>query len=197
LSLVPVLAGASVAAVGLYAAALAARPPRPILAAARAAPVGALAAITLVTGCQAQLVLAFGFSALGAFLLAQVAYTGLFVEDGGGRIALLAEPWRNLGLAVGMAGPAFALARLWPALESPVLEIGACTYAGALAAMVGAAFTLPHRLWPATAGAAGLLAADALKAARLFGPLRGAWSAWPVFALCWAAQALIAWGYLR
>lgn len=207
------LAAASAVAAALCAVALGAKPRPAILAVFKAAPVGALAALAYITGCQGQLVLAFGFCALGdgisagedpewlpaslaAYLLGQTAFVSLFVEDGGGRVALLAEPWRNLGVAVGMAAPAFALARLWPAFETPALEVGACAYAAVLAAMVGAAFTLPHRLWPAMAGAGGLLAAEGLRAARRF----GGWPEWttaPAFGLYYAAQALIAWAYLR
>jgi uncharacterized membrane protein YhhN len=208
------LAQASAAAALIYAAARGAQPPPLVLALVKAAPVAALAALAYITGSQTQLVLAFGFSALGdgisaaenpeaapaqlaAFLLAAVAFVSLFVEDGGGRLALQAEPWRNLGVAAGMAAPAFALARLWPRIATPALAAGACAYAVALAILVGAAFTLPHRLWPAIAGAGGLMAADGLKAARQFGGWRADWGALLGWGLYYAAQALIAWGYLR
>jgi uncharacterized membrane protein YhhN len=132
---------------------------------------------------------------LSAFLLAHVSYIWLFIHDGGGRAALIAEPVRTLGVAAAFAAGVTMLAWLWRSLGA--MRIAVLAYATALCLMAAASFTLPYRLWPAMLGAAAFTASDGLLSAELFKDLRAPWLTYAVWGLYYAAQALIVWAYLR
>jgi uncharacterized membrane protein YhhN len=206
------LIAASVGAAALYGTRLVGRPPSRLGALVKPVAVGGLAGLSCVAGAPWPLTVALGLSALGdaalagetrrglpvalaAFLAAQLAYVRLFAAEGGGRAALLAEPWRNLGVAGAMAAGTAMLLWLWrgPGPMRPA----AAVHGAALAATVGFAFTLPYQLWPAMAGAAGCLVADALLSAELFAGLTAPWAPYAAWWLYYAAQGLIVWAYLR
>lgn len=207
----------SAAAAVIYGAALIGRPPSAPRTLVKAAAVGGLAGAAYITGSQLQLILALGLGALGlgalgdgllatvsrrwlpaglaAFLAGHLCYIWLFLEDGGGRAALLAEPWRNLGVAGAMAAGTLTLLSALRGLGP--LKPAAAAYVAALTAMAACAFTLPHQLWPAMAGAVGLMISDGLLAAELFAGARSWWSRHAIWWLYYAGQAMIAWAYLR
>ena len=83
---------------------------------------------------------------LAAFLLAQIAYLWLFVDDGFGWVILGAEPARAVGAAVALAAGAALLVWLWRSLDAVRPAVAA--YVAALSLMAASAFTLPPRLWP-------------------------------------------------
>jgi uncharacterized membrane protein YhhN len=174
--------------------------------------VAALAGVAFVDQAPWPLIAALGLSAFGdalladespqrlpfglaAFLIAHLAYIALFAHDGGGRYALLAEPWRNLGVGGAMAAGAAMLIWLWSGLGP--LKPAVAAYAVALAAMAGFAFTLPYWLWPAMAGAVAFIGSDALLSAQLFKGLKSRAASVAVWWLYYTAQALILWAYLR
>lgn len=174
--------------------------------------VGALAALAYIRGAPTPLVVALGLSAigdgflagdpeeflplgLGAFLAAHVAYIWLFVQDGGGRAALAAEPVRALGVAFALGAGVAMLTWLWRSLGA--LRPAVAVYAAALAAMTAAAFTLPKILWPAMPGAVSFLASDAILSAELFKGLRSRVASQAVWWLYCGAQAAITYAYLR
>jgi uncharacterized membrane protein YhhN len=132
---------------------------------------------------------------LGAFLLAHLAYVWLFLHDGGGRAALIAEPVRSLGVAAAFAVGVTMLAWLWRSLGA--MRPAVVVYVAALCAMAASSFTLPYRLWPAMAGAVAFIASDGILSAELFKTIRSGWSPYAVWGLYYAAQALIVWAYLR
>jgi uncharacterized membrane protein YhhN len=206
------LAGLSAAASAGYGAWFVAQPvsaPRTLV---KTAAVGLLAVLAYVEGAPLALTIALVLGAagdaflagdparwlpagLGAFLLAHLIYVGLFVHDGGGRAALVAEPLRDLGVAAAFAAGVTLTAWLWRSLGPMRLPV--LLYAIAVSAMTAAAFTLPRRLWPAMVGAALFTASDTLLSAELFKGLRAGWTPHAVWALYYAAQALIVWAYLR
>lgn len=201
----------SATAAAVYGGLLAGRPPSPVRNLMGAAAVGGLAGLAYVAGAQLQLSLALGLGMLGdgllageprrwstaglAALLAGLAcYVWLFLEDGGGRAALLAEPWRNLGVAGAMAAGAAMLLGLWRGGGQS--KFAAAALAVLQTAVTACAFTLPHQLWPAMVGAPGLMASSALLAGERLG-LRSWWSPYLRWWLYFASQAMIAWAYLR
>ena len=144
-----VLIGLSALACAVYAA-LVERAPSPGRTLVKTVAVGALAALAYIRGAPTPLVVALGLSAigdaflagdpkkwlpagLGAFLVAHVAYVWLFLQDGGGRSALAAEPVRGLGVILAFAAGATMLAWLWRHLGA--LRPAVALYAFALAAM--------------------------------------------------------------
>ncbi len=174
--------------------------------------VGALAVLAYIRGAPTPLVVALGLSAigdaflagdpdkllplgLGAFLAAHVGYIWLFLQDGGGRAALAAEPVRILGVTFAFAAGVTMITWLWRSLGP--LKPAVCLYATALAAMTAAAFTLPKILWPAMPGAVSFLASDAILSAELFRGLKSRAASQSVWWLYYAAQAAIAYAYLR
>ncbi len=174
--------------------------------------VASLAVLAYVAGAPAPLTAALVLSAIGdaflageserwlppglsAFLLAHVSYIWLFVHDGGGRAALIAEPVRTLGVAAAFAAGVTMLAWLWRSLGA--MRGAVSVYAIALCAMTASSFTLPHRLWPAMLGAVAFNASDSLLSAELFKSLRAPWVSHAVWGLYYAAQVLIVWAYLR
>lgn len=202
---------ASAIAATLYGTLLAGRSPSPVRSLVKAAAVGGLAGVAYITGAQWPLNLALGLGMLSdgllagrqrrwslAGLAAQLAglacYVWLFVEDGGGRAALLAEPWRNLGVAGAMAAGAAMLLGLWRGPGPSKFAMAALT--ALQTAATACAFTLPHQLWPAMVGAPGLMVSGALLAGERLG-LRSRWSPYVSWWLYFAAQAMIAWAYLR
>ncbi len=202
---------ASVAACIAYAF-IAGRPVSPARTLVKAAAVGTLAVLAYVRGAPTALVVALGLSALGdaflagdpatwlpagltSFLLAHGSYIWLFLQDGGGRAALAAEPVRAVGVIAAFAAGLMMLAWLWRSLEA--LRPAVTLYALALAAMVAAAFTLPKILWPAMAGAVWFMASDAILSAELFKGLRTRLSTQAVWWLYYAAQGAITYAYLR
>jgi len=205
------LVGASALA-GLGYCALIERAPSAGRTLVKAVAVGALAVLAYFRGAPIALVLGLGLSCLGdaflagdakkwlpsglaAFLAAHVAYIWLFLQDGGGRAALAAEPARALGVIGAAAAGLAMIAWLWRALGP--LRPAVVVYAAALAAMVATAFTLPKVLWPAMVGALCFMASDALLSAELFKQIRSRLTAQAVWWLYYAAQASIAFAYLR
>jgi uncharacterized membrane protein YhhN len=178
----------------------------------KTAAVGGLAVLAYVSGAPFALTMALVLSAagdaflagdserwlpagLGAFLFAHVSYIALFVHDGGGRAALIAEPVRTLGVAAAFAAGVTLLAWLWRGLGP--MRGAVVAYAGALCLMTASSFTLPYRLWPAMLGSVLFTASDGLLSAELFKGIRTTWSPHVVWGLYYAAQALIVWAYLR
>ncbi|MDR3417562.1 MAG: lysoplasmalogenase [Nevskia sp.] len=175
-------------------------------------PVAALAVMAYLAGAPLPLTAALVLSAVGdgflagdaerwlpaglsAFLLAHLSYIWLFVHDGGGRAALIAEPVRTLGVAAAFAVAVTMLAWLWRSLGP--LRGAVLVYVAAICLMAAASFTLPHRLWPAMLGASAFVASDGLLSAELFKGLKARWVTYAVWWLYYAAQALITWAYLR
>ncbi len=188
------------------------QPISPLRTLVKTAPVAALAVLAYVDGAPAPLIIALILSAagdaflagdkdrwlpigLGAFLFAHVAYIALFLHEGGGRAALIAEPVRNIGVAGAFAAGVTMLAFLWNKLGR--MRAAVAVYVVAICVMTAATFTLPHRLWPAMAGAAAFTLSDAVLSAELFAGLEAAWASYAVWFLYYAAQALILWAYLR
>lgn len=206
------LGGVSAVASAVYGLWLTRRPVSAWRTLAKTLPVGALAVLAYVAGAPVALTTALVLSAigdaclagdaerwlpagLGAFLLAHVAYIWLFVHDGGGRAALIAEPVRTLGVAAAFATGVTMLAWLWRSLGA--MKGAVSVYVVALVAMTASSFTLPHRLWPAMLGAAAFTASDGILSAELFKSLRSPLASLAVWSLYYAAQALILWAYLR
>jgi uncharacterized membrane protein YhhN len=202
----------SVLAAILYAVAFNARSPSPPRTAVKTVAVGALAALAYVDQGPPALIAALVLSALGdaflasdpkrwlppglgAFLAAHLAYIWLFARVGGGASALEAEPFRVIGVVGAIAAGAMMLTWLWSSIGP--LRPTVAVYAAALAAMTAAAFTLPRLLWPAVPGAVLFLTSDALLSAELFKGAKSAWSGPAVWVTYYAAQAMIAYAFLR
>jgi uncharacterized membrane protein YhhN len=203
---------AALAAALLYSALLIRRPVSPVRTVIKTCAVGAIAVLAFVIGAPIALIAALGFCAvgdaflagdpkrwlplgLGAFLIGHLIYIWLFLHNAGGMAALAAEPWRIIAVAaVGAAGVTM-LTWLWGSLGR--MRIAVAVYTIALTVMAGVALTLPRWLWPAMPGAVDFMASDALLAAQLFKGRGSAWSSQAVWWLYFAAQALIAWAYLR
>jgi len=179
----------------------------------KAAAVGALAVLAYVRGAPTPLVVALILSTLGdaflagdpatwlpaglsAFLLAHGSYIWLFLQDGGGRAALAAEPLRAVGVITAFAAGLMMLAWLWRELAAG-MRATVAFYALALSAMVATSFTLPKILWPAMVGAVWFMISDALLAAELFKGLRSRLSGQAVWWLYYAAQGAMTYAYLR
>lgn len=175
-------------------------------------PVAALAVLAYVVGAPLPLTTALVLSAIGdaclagdaerwlpaglaAFLLAHISYIWLFVHDGGGRAALIAEPVRTLGVAAAFATGVTLVSWLWRSLGA--MRGAVSLYVVTICLMTASSFTLPHRLWPAMLGAAAFTASDGILSAELFKSLRAPWVSISVWGLYYAAQALILWAYLR
>jgi uncharacterized membrane protein YhhN len=178
----------------------------------KAAAVAFLAIAAYVAGAPLPLIAALTASAVGdaflagdakrwlagglaAFLLAQIAYVWLFVDDGFGWVILEAEPARAVGAAAALAAGAALLVWIWRSLDA--LRPAVAAYAAALSLMTATAFTLPHRLWPAMAGSAAFMISNAILAARLFKGLRGRWADYLVWWSYYGAQFAIAWAFFR
>jgi uncharacterized membrane protein YhhN len=202
----------SAAAAILYALVFNARAPSLLRTAVKTTAVGALAGLAVIDGAPPFLIAALALSAvgdaflagdprrwlapgLGAFLFAHLAYIWLFMRIGGGRAALEAEPWRALGVFGAVAAGAMMLTWLWGSIGP--LRPAVAVYAAALAAMTAAAFTLPRLFWPAMAGAVLFMASDALLSAEQFKGRRTVWSGPAIWAAYFAAQALMAYAFLR
>lgn len=126
-----------------------------------------------------------------------IVYAGLFARSGGSTQAFTSEPLRAVLLLALVGGAGLLVVRLWPRFGRA--RIGALADLGLLAVMTGAALTLPWSLWPAMAGALGVLASEALlisAAVRQVPPDGGTVrrSAW---ALNYLGQAAIAYAFLR
>jgi uncharacterized membrane protein YhhN len=206
------LGWASVTASAVYGLWLAPKPVSAGRTLVKTLAVAALAVLSYIAGAPLALTIALLMSAtgdaflagdpqrwlslgLGAFLAAHIAYIWLFLHDGGGRAALIAEPVRTLGVSAAFAAGVTMLAWLWRSLGA--MRIAVLAYATALCLMAAASFTLPYRLWPAMLGAAAFTASDGLLSAELFKDLRAPWLTYAVWGLYYAAQALIVWAYLR
>jgi uncharacterized membrane protein YhhN len=208
----PTLTDVSFVAAGVYGIVLVVQPVSTVRTLVKTAAVGVLALVAYLGGAPLPLIAALALSAAGdaflagdpkrwlpmglaAFLAAHLAYIWLFVTDGFGWTALAAEPLRAVGVAGAILAGVAMLIWLWRGLDP--LRPAVVLYAAALSAMVAASFTLPHRLWPAMAGAAAFLASDALLSAELFKGLRARWLTYAVWWLYYGAQYAIAWAYLR
>jgi len=207
-----ILIALSLGAAVFYAAVFNARPSSPLRTTVKTLSVGALAVLAFVDQGPPALIVGLAMSAvgdaflagdpkrwlpsgLGAFLAAHLAYIWLFAHVGGGVSALEAEPWRVIGVVGAAAAGVMMLTWLWGAIGP--LRPAVAVYAAALAVMTAAAFTLPRMLWPAAPGAVLFLTSDALLSAELFKGLRSSWSGTAVWVTYYAAQALIAYAFLR
>jgi len=134
---------------------------------------------------------------LASFLAAHVAYIALFWLSGEGPAVLLAEPWR---IVVAGAMVLFALAMLVQLMREvgPDLRLPVVAYILAIVLMGSSALSMRNPL--VIAGAIAFMASDALLSAERFliaaiSPNR-AWMRYAVWALYFAAQALIVTGFL-
>lgn len=204
------LALASLAASLVYGLVLVGRAPSLARMAVKTAAVGLIAAIAALADAPWLLVAALAFSALGdafmadpdrflplglgSFLLAHVLYTPLFLQH---REALAAAPVHALAIAAVIVTALILLRWLWPGLGK--LKGAVVAYVVAIASMVSTSFLLPAAMWPAMAGALAFMASDALLAGQLFREkqLVGKATDFAVWFLYYAAQALIAWAFLR
>lgn len=202
----------SAVAAGVYGVVLVGWTPSPIRTAVKAAAVGVLAVAAYMAGAPLPLIAALTASAVGdaflsgdptrwlagglaAFLLADIAYIWLFLDEGFGWAMLEADHLRALGAALAVAAGVAMLAWLWRSADR--LRPAVVAYAVAVSLMAAAAFTLPHRFWPAIAGASLFMASDALLAAQLFKGLRGRWADYLVWWSYYIAQFGIYWAYMR
>lgn len=134
---------------------------------------------------------------LASFLVGHVLLIFLFHETRDP-----AQEMSNLQLAgavtVGLAAVAM-LAWLWTALGP--MRAAVILYVIVIAVMVGTSFLLPGYYWPAMLGAVAFMASDAILAGSLFreAKLLGSQrlTGWAIWFLYYAAQALIAWAFLR
>jgi uncharacterized membrane protein YhhN len=206
------LALSSAAAALLYGTVFTGRPPSVLKTLVKVTAVGLLTVLAYIIDAPVLLIVALALSAagdaflagdterwlpagLGAFLLAHLTYIRLFMREGGGVGALMAEQWRVLGVTGAVIGGLAMVIWLWPGLGR--LRPAVLVYAAALATMTAAAFTLPRWLWPAIVGAAAFFLSDAILSAELFKNRRNAWTSQGVWWLYYGAQAAITWAYLR
>jgi uncharacterized membrane protein YhhN len=151
-------------------------------------------AAALLADAAGDLLLELAFLAgVGAFFVGHLLYIALFWR----RRLALDDVGAGRKLALGLIALAAALfvAVLAPRLHG-AMTIAVPLYAGALAAMCGAAWLCSRgRPW-VPAGATLFLASDALLSLQLFagGVPGGRLAVWPLY---FAGQALIAWGWLR
>ena len=212
LGLEPWLALGSATAAVAYGALLVNRPGSVIKTVVKVAAVGLLTALAYLVDAPVLLIVALGLSTVGdaflagdgdrwlpaglaTFLFAHLAYIRLFVAEGGGIGALMAEQWRAVGVLGALAGGLAMMVWLWPGLGR--LRPAVVAYAAALAIMTATAFTLPRWLWPAIAGAAAFFLSDAVLSAELFKGQRNRWTSQAVWWLYYGAQAGLTWAYLR
>lgn len=134
--------------------------------------------------------------AIGLLVAEWLVFAYLFLKTGDGLSAMLMDAARAGLTAAVVFGTAFLLRRLWTRLERP--RSGAAAELAALALMMAAALTLDWSFWPAMAGGAAVLAAEAallVSAARRAEPSplvpRLAWM------LSFLGQAAIAYAFLR
>jgi uncharacterized membrane protein YhhN len=133
---------------------------------------------------------------LASFLVAHLLYVALFAHSGGGLGVLLTSPRLFIGIVIAIFA-ILMLVVLWPRVEA-TLRLPIAVYVAAILAMGLAALTLPD--WRIILGAMLFIASDALLATEKF--LLGArstqrfWMRHAVWALYYAAQALIALGFL-
>ena len=202
----------SATAAAAYGGFLVRRPASPIKTAVKLAAVGLLTVLAYVIDAPLPLIIALAFSTIGdgflagdgdrwlpaglaAFLLGHLAYIRLFMAEGGGVGALMAEQWRAVGVVGALIGGVTMVIWLWPGLGR--LRPAVVAYAAALALMTAMAFTLPWILWPAVVGAAAFFLSDAILSAELFKGLRRPWTSQAVWWLYYGAQAGITWAYLH
>jgi uncharacterized membrane protein YhhN len=194
----------------------------------KTAPVGFLAAASLLLGAPGLLTGGLALSAAGdaflavnsrrrlalglaAFLLAHLAYIGLFLASefpsdapgfispvGAAFIMAVIEPWRGLGILATIV-TAVVLGRwLWKDLGG--LRWAVAAYIAAIVGMVATAFMLlaPHLI--ALPGAIAFMASDAILAAQIFKPntawAQRGWAKLAVWFLYFGGQVLIAAAFL-
>lgn len=195
----------------LYGLVLAPRPPSASRTLAKTVATGALAMLAYLQGGGPLLAIALALCAIGdaflagdpkrwlpfglaAFLAGHLVYVLLFWRERGpaGPHAWIVAPLVVLAAGV-------MLARLWGSLGA--LKPAVVAYVLAIVAMVTTSLLLPSLRWPATVGALAFMASDAILSFDLFkgGKLLGSTrlTAWAVWFLYFAGQALIAWGMLR
>jgi uncharacterized membrane protein YhhN len=133
---------------------------------------------------------------LASFLVAHLLYVALFAHSGGGLGVLLTSPRILIGVII-VIFALMMLAVLWPRVEA-TLRLPIAVYVAAILAMGLAALTLPD--WRIVLGALLFIASDALLATEKFllgaGSTQRFWMRHAVWALYYAAQALIALGFL-
>jgi len=195
----------------LYGLVLVQRPPSFLRTLVKTVAVGALAMLAYLEGEGPWLAIALALCAVGdaflagdpkrwlpfglaAFLAGHVVYGLLFWRERG-----------SVGAAFWIVAPLIVLAaavlltRLWRPLGA--LKPAVALYVLAIVAMVSTSLLLPRPHWPATIGALAFMASDAVLSFELFKGARLAGSprltAWAVWFLYFAGQALIAWGMLR
>ena len=208
------LTGISALAALGYGAVMAGHAPSLHRTVVKTAAVGALAVLALLSDAPWQLAAGLLLCAVGdaflagdprrwlplglaSFLVGHVLLIFLFHETRDP-----AQEMSNLQLAgavtVGLAAVAM-LAWLWTALGP--MRAAVILYVIVIAVMVGTSFLLPGYYWPAMLGAVAFMASDAILAgslfreAKLFGSQR--LTGWAIWFLYYAAQALIAWAFLR
>ena len=195
----------------LYGLVLVQRPPSMPRTLVKTAAIGALAVLAYWRGGGPLLAIALALCAIGdaflagdpkrwlpfglaAFLAGHVVYVLLFWRERGPAGTAF---WAVAPLIVLAA--ATMLAMLWRSLGA--LKPAVVLYLLAIVAMVATSLLLPRLRWPATVGAVAFMASDAVlsfdlfKNAKLAGSAR--LTAWAVWFLYFAAQAMIAWGMLR
>jgi uncharacterized membrane protein YhhN len=133
---------------------------------------------------------------LGSFLVAHLLYVALFAHSGGGLGLLLTSPRLLIGIVIAIFAVVM-LAVLWPRVED-TLRLPIAVYVAAILAMGLTALTLPD--WRIILGALLFIASDAFLATEKFllgaGSTQRYWMRHAVWALYYAAQALIALGFL-
>lgn len=204
--------GVSLLAALAYGAVFLQRPPSLLRIGVKVVFAAALALAARFADAPPLLALALGLCAAGdgllagearllaggivAFLVAHVAFIGLFLEIGS-PASVWREWWRAAAIVGAAAWCGWLLRHLWPSLGA--LKAAGAAYALALLATVASALTLPLNFAWAIAGAALFLASDSILAIRLFRHEARPDLLWDhlVWWLYVAAIGSIAWSFLH
>lgn len=204
--------GVAVLASAIHGSAFARPRPALIAAGSRVCAVGALAVLSVMREGPWLLSVALGLSAIAdgvlcfrqrltpwpavvAFMLAEACLTALFLHAGGGRLALMAEPIRDLG--VGAVFAAWVTASPWLNDGRAAPTLNALPLGAMLAVMEIAALTLPRYLSAAIVGALALGVSAILTAAEQPKGVDGIISGQAAWWLYFGGWALIADACLR
>ncbi len=133
---------------------------------------------------------------LGSFLLAHLAYTGLFTSENGLTNSEFSAEYL-VGPAILAIITVFVLTRLWPHLGG--MKIPVLCYVTAILAMGVSALLLQNNA-VVLVGAVMFMASDIILSHEVFVWKEGnpalRHSPWMIWSLYWGGQALIAWAYL-